>query len=46
MNILELKNPGDANRINMMDLVKIRSFVDFIQHELDNDFELTRKMLN
>lgn len=40
------KNKGDAYRINMMDLAKIRSFIDSIQHELNNKFELTRKILN
>lgn len=40
------KNDGEAYRINMMDLAKIESFVDSIQHELDNNFELTRKRLS
>ena len=40
------KHKGDANRINMMDLAKIRSFIDSIQHELDNNFDLTRKKLS
>ena len=40
------KHNGDANRINMMDLAKIESFVDSIQHELDNNFDLTRKRLS
>ena len=39
------KNPGDANRINMMDLVKIKSFVRSIEYELDNNLIQTRKML-
>ena len=39
------RKPGEANRINMMDLAKIRSFADSIQHELDYGFELTRKRL-
>ena len=39
------RNLGDANRINMMDLVKIRSFVKSIEYELDNNLIQTRKML-
>ena len=37
------KHKGDANRINMMDLAKIRSFIDSIQHELSHDFEITNR---
>ena len=40
------KREGEAYRINMMDLAKIRSFIDSIQHELDNNFDLTRKRLS
>ena len=40
------KKEGEAYRINMMDLAKIKSFARSIQHELDNNFELTRKILD
>lgn len=39
------KNPGDAYRINMMDLAKIRSFARSIQHEIDHGFEHYRKRI-
>ena len=35
-----------GKEMSMMELAKIRSFIDSIQHELDNNFELTRKRLN
>lgn len=40
------KHKGDANRINMMDLAKIKSFIRSIEYELDNELMQTRKRLS
>ena len=39
------KNKGDANRINMMDLTKIKSFVRSIEYETENNLVQSRNVL-